>query len=207
MKTVSGQEIKVCYFALDIRSLHKSYRSVCTFTQPARTVGGDFYDCFMRDEKTVCIVMGDVSGKGITAAIFMVMAKTIIREKLLASLSPARALNEANDEFCSQNPENLFATVFAGLLDTDTGRLQYANAGHTHPVILGGRPELLVAENGVPFDPVSASPVEKDPEHFDSGGMGLSLIRQTVSSMTYKRENGRNVLTLCFALPGQNKAD
>lgn len=123
--------------------------SLSARTSPAKSVGGDFYDCFMRDEKTVCIVMGDVSGKGISAAIFMAMAKTIIREKLLACLSPAQALNEANDELCDQNPEGLFATVFAGLMNVDTGRLHYANAGHTHPVILGEKPSFIVPESGI----------------------------------------------------------
>ena len=123
--------------------------SVSALTHPARSVGGDFYDCFMRDEKTVCIVMGDVSGKGISAAIFMAMVKTMIREKLLACLSPAEALNEANDELCAQNPENLFATVFAGLLNIDTGRLHYANAGHTYPVLLKNAPSLLVPDPGI----------------------------------------------------------
>lgn len=123
--------------------------SICALTNPAKAVGGDFYDCFQRDDKTVCLVMGDVSGKGISAAIFMAMIKTMIREKLLACLSPARALNEANDEICAQNPENLFATVFVGILDLDTGILQYANAGHTPPVLLCGRPSFLETDAGI----------------------------------------------------------
>ena len=123
--------------------------AVSAYTRPARAVGGDFYDCFMRDEKTVCVVMGDVSGKGISAAIFMAVAKTMIRDKLKACLSPAHALNEVNDELCRQNPEGLFATVFAASLDTGSGRLTYANAGHTHPVILGPDPYLLVPDSGI----------------------------------------------------------
>ena len=123
--------------------------SCSALTRPARAVGGDFYDCFKRDEKTACIVMGDVSGKGLTAAIFMTVVKTMIREKLRACLGPAQALNEVNDELCSQNPVNLFATVFAGTLDLVSGRLCYANAGHTHPVILGAVPSYLVPDNGI----------------------------------------------------------
>ena len=123
--------------------------SVCAQTHPAKAVGGDFYDFFMRDDKTVCIVMGDVSGKGVSAAILMAMVKTMIREKLLAGLSPARVLNEANDEICPQNPESLFATVFAGILNIDTGLLCYANAGHTHPVLLGVSPSLLIPDAGI----------------------------------------------------------
>ena len=119
-------------------TLHGAGFRTCAMTQPAWAVGGDFYDCFQRDDGSVCIVMGDVSGKGISAAIFMAVTKTMIREKLLAGTSPAKALNEANDELCSQNPEDLFATAFAAVMNPETGELRYANAGHTRPVLLRG---------------------------------------------------------------------
>jgi anti-sigma regulatory factor (Ser/Thr protein kinase) len=93
--------------------------------------------------------MGDVSGKGITGAIFMAMIKTIIREKLMAGLSPAETLNQANRELMAQNPEGLFATVFAAVLNPDTGELRYANAGHTYPVLLRFGDALLKPENGI----------------------------------------------------------
>ena len=123
--------------------------SVCAVTRPAKAVGGDFYDCFERDDSTLCIMIGDVSGKGVSAAIFMAMAKTMIREKLMAGCSPAQALNYANDEMCSQNPESLFATVFAAVLDSKTGELCYANAGHTFPVLLKNEPDFLEVDSGI----------------------------------------------------------
>ena len=122
---------------------------ICAQTQPARAVGGDFYDCFRRDEHSIVIFMGDVSGKGITAAIFMAMIKTAIREKLLAGQSPAEALNQTNDEICAQNPENLFATAFAAVFDPMTGTLRYANAGHDYPVRLKPAPEYLHVDEGI----------------------------------------------------------
>ena len=116
---------------------------------PARAVGGDFYDCFDSDDG-VCIVMGDVSGKGISAALFMAMTKTMIREKLRAGMSPAEALNTANDELCAENPEGMFATVFAAVLDKYTGELRYANAGHTRPVIIkSGKAEIMKPDEGM----------------------------------------------------------
>ena len=130
-------------------TLHGIGFRACAATRPARAVGGDFYDCFQRDERSVCIVMGDVSGKGTTAAIFMAMAKTMIREKLLAGLNPAKALNQANDELCAQNPEGLFTTAFAGVLDPQTGELLYANAGHTRPVLLEKTPSLMNPDPGI----------------------------------------------------------
>ena len=123
--------------------------SVSAMTRPAKGVGGDFYDCFVREDNSVCIVMGDVSGKGITGAIFMAMIKTVIREKLMAGLSPAETLNQANRELTEQNPEGLFATVFAAVLNPDTGELRYANAGHTYPVMLRSADALLKPENGI----------------------------------------------------------
>lgn len=123
--------------------------SISSMTRPAKTVGGDFYDGFLRYDGNVCIVMGDVSGKGISAAMFMAMIKTAIREKLTVGQSPAEALNRTNDEVCAQNSENLFATVFAAVVDPLTGEVIYSNAGHTYPVLLNEKPELLVPESGI----------------------------------------------------------
>lgn len=121
----------------------------CAMTEPAKAVGGDFYDCFQRDEHSVYIVMGDVSGKGVSAAIFMAMIRTVIRQKLMEGLGPAEALNQTNDEICAQNPENLFATAFAAVLDPLTGVVRYANAGHNYPVLLKDAPEFLHPDEGI----------------------------------------------------------
>lgn len=118
-------------------------------TSPAKEVGGDFYDCFQLDGSSVCIVIGDVSGKGISAAICMAMLKTAIREKLRAGYSPAEILNQTNEEFCAHNPENMFATAFIAILNTMTGELRYANAGHTWPVLLKRDPAFLKPESGI----------------------------------------------------------
>ena len=130
-------------------TLHGVGFRACAMTRPAKEVGGDFYDCFQRDEQSVCIVIGDVSDKGTTAAIFMAMAKTMIREKMMAGMNPAKALNQANDELCGQNPEGLFTTAFAAVLNTQTGDLCYANAGHTRPVLLGEAPSFMNPEPGI----------------------------------------------------------
>ncbi len=103
---------------------------------PAKAVGGDFYDIFNTDDERICIVVGDISGKGITAALFMTMVKTIIRENLKAGIPVAQTLNRANDELCASNPQSMFATVFAAVFDPATGVLEYANAGHNKPVYI-----------------------------------------------------------------------
>ncbi len=117
--------------------------------RPARDVGGDFYDIFLLDEDRICVVVGDISGKGIYAAMFMVMVKTAIRDKLRTGCSLDDTLNEVNHDICIRNPENMFATIFAMILDTKTGVLRYANAGHEPPLLLGSETDYLEMEHGI----------------------------------------------------------
>lgn len=124
---------------------------VYAIEQPCKNVGGDFYDCFLRGEEELCLVVGDVSGKGITAALFMVMTKTAVREKLLGGLSPAEVLNKVNDEICQANPEGLFATVFVAILHLPTGQLTYANAGHNLPLFFREEIALQQVDPGIPL--------------------------------------------------------
>ena len=126
----------------------ESFR-INALSHPAKAVGGDFYACFQRDENSVCVVVGDVSGKGISAAICMAMIRTVIREKLMAGLSPAEAMNQTNDQLCAQNRENLFVTAFVAVLNTKTGELRYCNAGHTWPVLLKEDPDFLIPDSGI----------------------------------------------------------
>ena len=119
----------------------------CTYS--CKYIGGDFYDCFTLENGNICIVIGDVSGKGVSAAIFMAMAKTVIRELLKVGKTPAEALNLANDELCESNPEGMFVTVFAAVFDANTGLLTYANAGHNQPIILKETVEFLKLEPGI----------------------------------------------------------
>lgn len=104
--------------------------------QPAREVGGDFYDGFMLKNGNYCGFIGDVSDKGITAALFMVMVKSMLRDNFKLGLDPASALNRVNDEVCEANPEGMFATVFAFVFDVNTGEFTYANGGHNSPIII-----------------------------------------------------------------------
>ena len=157
----------------------EGYR-IHAMTSPAKAVGGDFYDCFQLDESSVCIVMGDVSGKGITAAIFMAMVKTIIREKLLAGLSPADVLCQANDEMCRQNPECLFATAFAAVLNLQTGELRYANAGHTLPMMLKKEPEYLQVDSGIAIGLMEDAEIRDDTLQL-SAGEGILLYTDGVT--------------------------
>lgn len=102
---------------------------------PAKEVGGDFYDFFLIDDDHVGLVMADVSGKGIPAALFMMMSKIMIRNYAMTIRQPARALEAVNEQICANNQEQMFVTVWLGILDIRTGKLTAANAGHENPVI------------------------------------------------------------------------
>ena len=106
-------------------------------TRTARIVGGDFYDVMELEDGKIALVNADVSGKGISAALFMFMIMTLLREKLEKKKDPALALNEANDVVARNNPENMFATAIAAVFDPVTGILTFANAGHMPPLVVG----------------------------------------------------------------------
>ena len=101
----------------------------------AKEVGGDFYDFFFVSPTKLCMVMADVSGKGIPAALFMMRSKTAIKTTAESGLSPAEVLKKANDTLCEGNEADMFVTVWLGIVDLNTGYMQCANAGHEYPVI------------------------------------------------------------------------
>lgn len=169
-------------------SVIKPDHSVCAFARAARSVGGDFYDSFMIDDTHICIVIGDVSGKGITAALFMTMTKTIIREMLKLGITPDEALNRANDEMCQSNPEGLFATVFAAVLDLETGVLQYANAGHNPPLLLKEKPEFMKTEIGIALGVFEDAGIVCEFASLN-GGEGILLYTDGVTEAVDKSES------------------
>jgi serine phosphatase RsbU (regulator of sigma subunit)/CHASE2 domain-containing sensor protein len=127
--------------------------------EPARTVGGDFYDCFLVDPRRLFFVIGDVSGKGLPASLFMALSKSLLKSVALREPDePGRILSRANTEIARENPESLFTTAFAGLLNLDTGAMTLASAGHEPPFLRqadgalvridgAGEPPLCIVEN------------------------------------------------------------
>ena len=102
---------------------------------PARDVGGDFYDFFFIDEDHLCLVIADVSGKGIPAALFMMFAKRIIEDYANIDRNVSAVLEKTNAQLCDNNQAEMFITVWIGILEISTGRLTAANAGHEYPAI------------------------------------------------------------------------
>ena len=119
--------------------------------RPAKEVGGDFYDVVALDADRVVLMVGDASGKGVSAAIFIAMARSLLRAAITRGASPAEALAQANATLCADNPEMMFATVFVGIFDARDGLLRFASAGHNPPRLLSaeGGEKPLHAPDGI----------------------------------------------------------
>jgi sigma-B regulation protein RsbU (phosphoserine phosphatase) len=112
--------------------------AVSVFLAPAKEVGGDLYDYFVAPDGQVALVVGDVSDKGVPAALFMSMTVTLVRETMsTGQLSPAEAMTRINEHLTANNPKSMFVTLFVGLFDPLTGVLEYANGGHCQPLAVG----------------------------------------------------------------------
>ena len=109
--------------------------SVFATLDPAREVGGDFYDFFMLNDHSVCLAIGDVSGKGIPAALFMAMARTSLRNLFQLGVEPSEALFRLNNELALNNDANMFVTIFCAVIDLQTGECRYVSGGHNPPLI------------------------------------------------------------------------
>ena len=125
---------------------------------PAREVGGDFYDFFLIDDDHLAVVVADVSGKGVPAALFMVISKTLIKNVTLSGVytSPAEILKDVNNRLCEGNEDNMFVTAWLGILTISDGSLLSACAGHEYPVFYRKNEGFIL---------------EKDPHGLAMGGM------------------------------------
>ncbi len=116
---------------------------------PAKEVGGDFYDFFLIDSDHLCMIIADVSGKGIPAALFMMVTMIMLKNYATFGKSPAEILASANEAICANNRQEMFVTVWVGILEISTGRLTAANAGHEYPFVQkNGRFEVFKDRHG-----------------------------------------------------------
>lgn len=118
----------------DAYSGYKEFELYASMT-PAKEVGGDFYDFFLVDDAHLALVMADVSGKGVPAALFMAKAKTSIKTRAMMGGTPAEILADVNEQMCEGNEAELFVTVWLAVIDIATGKGMAANAGHEHPTL------------------------------------------------------------------------
>ena len=118
---------------------------------PAKEVGGDFYDFFELPDARIAVVVADVSGKGIPAAFFSLVARTLVKAITRSGLSPGACLTEVNEILAAENDQMMFVTLFLGILDPETGQLVYGNAGHNPPLVLAAESEVrLIPSTGNP---------------------------------------------------------
>lgn len=144
---------------------------------PAKEVGGDLYDFFDIDETHVGLVIGDVSGKGVPAALFMMIAKVLIREYAKSSTSPAEVLAKTNETLCANNKHDMFVTAWFGILDRTTGKVVATSAGHEFPIL---------RKAGEDFQLI------KDRHGFVLGGMEMTRYRE------YELELGQDGILLVY---------
>ena len=111
-------------------------------TKPAKEMGGDFYDAFSIDEDHIAFAIGDVSGKGVPAALFMMKIMTLLRSNITKATNLVESLLEVNKSLCSNNDSNMFVTMFIGIMNIHTGELQFINAGHDSPLIAAENQEF-----------------------------------------------------------------
>ncbi len=123
---------------------------------PAYDVGGDFYDFFYVDQDRLGISVADVSGKGIPAALFMMMSRTLLRARALQVSSPAQCLSDVNNILAANNPSMTFVTLFYGILDLNSGEFTYCNGGHNPPYVLrhSGALEELPSQRNMVLGPI-----------------------------------------------------
>jgi sigma-B regulation protein RsbU (phosphoserine phosphatase) len=167
---------------------------------PAKEVGGDFYDYFLLDENHLGIVIGDVSGKGVPAAIFMAVARTLLRATALQKLSPGDCLTYVNGALAAQNELSMFVTLFYGILNTKTGKLEFSSAGHNPPYLFSDASvRSLDVKNGVILGVLDGATFEAQRVQLQRGD-GILLYTDGVTEAMNTAEElfGREPLEQCL---------
>lgn len=140
---------------------------------PAKEVGGDFYDYFLIDDDHLALVIADVSGKGIPAALFMMISKTLIKSTAQSGLSPKEVLEKVNNQLCENNEAQMFVTVWLGIVQISTGKMKCANAGHEYPAIYrnGSKFEIYHDKHGFVLAGMEGLPYSEYEIELNSGDM------------------------------------
>jgi serine phosphatase RsbU (regulator of sigma subunit)/predicted ester cyclase len=139
------------------------------FYQPAREVGGDFYDFHLLSEDRLGVVVGDATGKGVPAALVMASARSMLRAVAQASNSPGEVLRRVNDALVTDIPPNMFVTCFYAILDPESGTLSYANAGHDLPYLWRGGDADEIRATGMPLGLMPGMSYEQKETELDRG--------------------------------------
>jgi len=159
--------------------------SVYAQLHPAREVGGDFYDFFFGDDQKFFLCVADVSGKGVPSALFMAVAKTLIKSRAATDFSPASILSHVNTDLSRNNDSCMFVTIFLAVLDVATGRMTYTNAGHNPPYIKRSDGDLVRLDNrhGPVIGAVEGIAYREDEEILDPGDLFLMFTDGVTEAM------------------------
>ncbi len=132
---------------------HRDDLDIYAVLRPAKEVGGDFYDFFYLGDNKLAFAIGDVSGKGVPASLFMAITVTLLRAKTKKELSVNEIVGSINNELCKDNNNSMFVTFFMGIINLESGEINYCNAGHNYPYIIGhgGKLVCLDETHGTPL--------------------------------------------------------
>jgi len=182
---------------------HRSEFDIYASMLPAKEVGGDFYDFFFIDENQLAVVIADVSGKGVPAALFMVIAKTLIKSNAQYGKSPKDVFETVNNLLCENNEAGMFVTAFMGILDIPSGTFNYVNAGHDPPLLkhADGNIETLSVKPGFVLAGLEDMSYEQDKIQLVAGDM-LFFYTDGVTEAFDKKKNlfGKSNLLKAFNL-------
>lgn len=155
----------------DLPQLDNVPFDLAAIMEPAKEVGGDFYDFMYLDSTHLALMIADVSGKGIPAALFMMVSKLLLDNSLMGVASPGLVLSEVNHQLCQKKLEDMFVTVWLGVLDLETGDLVSANAGHEYPAVCrkNGNFELIRDKHGLVLGGMDGMRYKETVLHLDPG--------------------------------------
>ena len=185
-KNIQASQLPSTYPAFPDRDEFDIYASMT----PAKEVGGDFYDFFLIDDDHLAMVIADVTGKGVPAALFMMMSKIIINNYAMMGIPPHEVLERANETIFRNNKQKMFVTVWLGILEISTGKITAANAGHEYPVIKqpDGDFELFKEKHGLMVGIIKNAKYEDYEFTLKKGGALMVYTDGVVEAMNSDRE-------------------
>lgn len=194
--------------------LPKDLYDMATLMDPAKDVGGDFYDYFKTDEDRLGFVMADVSGKGVPAALFMAVSRTLLKATGIRDLVSKDCMTSVNDLVCGESVDGMFVTVFYGRLNIKTGEIDYSNAGHNPPYVVheNGKVEMVPAQGNMVLGAVENFQYRNDKIALEKGDMLFTFTDGVTEAMNaageqFGEERLEKLLAKCGGKTSQETID
>ncbi len=194
--------------------LPKELYDMATLMDPAKDVGGDFYDYFKTDEDRLGFVMADVSGKGVPAALFMAVSRTLLKATGIRDLVSKDCMTSVNDLVCGESVDGMFVTVFYGRLNIKTGEIDYSNAGHNPPYVVheNGKVETVPAQGNMVLGAVENFQYRNDKITLEKGDMLFTFTDGVTEAMNrdgeqFGEERLEKLLAKCGGKTSQETID